>query len=35
MVDEFLAPERNDARAAVAALHVDLALIEKFHGAAY
>src|SRR5665213_2403827 len=33
-LDEFLAPERDDAGAAVAALEINLGLIEEFHGAA-
>src|SRR6185312_14259582 len=32
-LDEFLAPERDAARPAMAAGHVDLGLIEKLHGA--
>src|SRR6185312_17435835 len=29
VIDEFLATERDDARAAIAALHIDLGLVEK------
>src|SRR5579862_4192425 len=31
-LDKFLAPERDDAGAAVTALQIDLRLIEEFHG---
>ena len=32
-LDEFLAPERNAAVAAVAGTHIDLGFVEEFHGA--
>ena len=32
-LDEFLAPERDAARPAVAGAHIDPGLIEEFHGA--